>query len=81
MTQDEIQIATNLYACTMLPGTFDKRFVTDMYFRSKQQEPKPLSDKQNEILYRLVYKYRKQIPHTYEKYKNNIYCQPKPKEA
>ena len=81
MTQDEIIIATQLHSCTMLPGTFDKRFASDMYYRSKQEEPKPITDKQNEILYRLVYKYRKQIPHTYEMYKNNIYCQPKPKEA
>lgn len=75
MTADEINIATRLYNCSMLPGTFDKRFVADMYSRSKQQEPKPLSDKQNEILYRLVYKYRKQIPHTYQKYQNNPFCQ------
>ena len=81
MTADEINAAKQLYACTILPGTFDKRFVRDMWSRSFEQEPKPLSDKQHEILFRLVYKYRKQIPHTYEMYKTNPFCQAAPKTA
>lgn len=77
MTADEIKIARALYHCSMLPGTFDKRFIADMYSNSQKQMPKQLSDKQNEILFRLCYKYRNQIPNTYNEYKNNINCQKK----
>lgn len=74
MTADEIKIARALYHCSMLPGTFDKRFISNMHSNSKEQNPKPLSDKQNEILFRLCYKYRAQIPNTYNEYKNNVNC-------
>ena len=54
-----------------LPGSFDKRL--GMLLNSLNK----LKKKQNEQMYRLLYKYRRQIPEVYNKYKNNPFCSKK----
>lgn len=73
MTSDELFIITKLSACKFLPGTWAKRFVRDLSNASPEVK---LSEKQVEWLYRLVYRMRKSLPHTYSQYKNNKYCKP-----
>lgn len=75
MTLDQLEIIIGLHTCKFLPGSWDKRFVNDLYH--KKPDP-PLTDTQNEWLFRLLYKYRKQVPNLYLKYHNNPLCAKKP---
>lgn len=53
-TQTEIQILNKLLGCRYLPGTFDKKFPRDI-------DVKNISPLQKWWIYKLGYKYRKQI--------------------
>ncbi len=68
MTDQQKEIVTALYNCSMLPGSWNKRFV-----RTIVDKPE-LTDEQNEWIYRLLYTYRKQCSATYLKYKSNPFC-------
>lgn len=74
MTKDEIEICINLGKVSYLPASFDKRFGNSMHSLAINSPEKELSESQKEWIYRLVYKYRKQLPLTYEKYKSNPMC-------
>lgn len=74
--RDYDEIIRGLRNATMLSGSWDKRFTERMYF-SKQDYV--LTESQIEWLFRLLYKYRKQLPELYEKHKDNEYCKPKSK--
>lgn len=84
MTEDQLIIAVNLYdRCTMLPGSWDKRFAAEMYSLACLRVV-DLTPKQDEWLYRLLYKYRAQLPTIYKLYKNHKYCrrkEPREQEA
>jgi hypothetical protein len=58
VTDAQHQLIRALMGCTMRPGTWDKTFTHDL-----AQKPKTyaLSDRQDEFVRRLAYKYRKQI--------------------
>jgi len=68
MTQSQLIITTALAQVRYLPGSFDKRLGQGLY---KLPE---LTAKQDEWMYRLLYKYRKQMPGIYERYKDNPNC-------
>lgn len=74
MTPDQIFICYEFENITALPGSWDKRMMNNLNAMAKKYPKKELSESQNEWMYRLLYKYRKQIPGTYEKYKNNQLC-------
>lgn len=76
MTAEQNEIITALRTASMLPGIWDKKFIEKMYFSKRDFK---LSASQNEWLYRLLYKYRVQLPDMYEKYKDNEFCKQKPK--
>jgi hypothetical protein len=59
MTDDERAAVAGLWRCTFLPGSWDKRFARAL---AQRDASKPLSDKQRDWLWRLVWKYRRQIP-------------------
>lgn len=59
MTDIERAAVAGLWRCTFLPGTWDKRFSRAL---AKRDASKPLSEKQQEWLWKLVWKYRRQIP-------------------
>lgn len=48
----------HLQSATMLPGSFDKRFVADVW----QRAPSSLTPKQTAYARALVWKYRRQMP-------------------
>lgn len=73
MTQEQIEICRVLGGVNYLPGSFDKRLGKDLCAYSNI-EGKELSEKQNEWMFRLLYKYRKQLPNTYNKHKDNPLC-------
>lgn len=73
-------IAAALGTVRYLPATFDKRFGNSMAALAKHGSHKEITDFQKEWIYRLLYKYRKQLPKLYEKYKNNEFCNKKVKE-
>jgi hypothetical protein len=52
------QMLRHLQSATMLPGSFDKRFVADVW----QRAPAMLTPKQSAFVKRLVWKYRRQMP-------------------
>lgn len=74
MTNDQKYICIGLGTVRYLPGTFDKRLGNNLCALVSNNPEKELSDKQNEWMYRLLYKYRKQLPSIYERYKNNPLC-------
>ena len=71
MKNDEIEIATALSNVNVLPGTWDKKFMTAMSFTVSTSPNSELTDKQRFWLFRLCYKYRAQIPEVYMKYSLN----------
>jgi hypothetical protein len=79
MTPEQIEICLKFGNVRFLPGSFDKRFAYNVHAIASRTPDKQLSDSQNEWMFRLLYKYRKQLPVTYEKHKNNPMCGQKPK--
>lgn len=74
MTIDQQRICIALGTVSYLPASFDKRFGNNLCALAETQPDKELSEKQNEWMYRLLYKYRKQLPNTYARYKNHPLC-------
>lgn len=73
MTPEEIEdLADSVGQVKTLPATFDKRFTNMLWYRSKQEVKQPLSPSQIKWVFKLAYKYRRQIPATYEHYKFEI---------
>ena len=76
MTQEEKNICLALgNRVNILPGGFDKRFINNLFALAYNNPEQELTEKQREWLFRLVYKYRRQIADVYEKYKYNPFCQ------
>lgn len=73
MTTDEQKICLALGGVRYLPGTFDKRFGMNLYYEARNTQH--ISEKQREWCFRLLYKYRRQIPHLYSLHQNHPYCQ------
>jgi hypothetical protein len=74
MTQEQIDICTALGKVRYLPASFDKRFGNSLHSIAQNTPEKELTEKQNEWMYRLLYKYRKQLPNTYDRFKNHPMC-------
>jgi len=62
MTDREKYAATRLVSCTFLPGSYNKRFAMDIYWMAKSGIE--ATEKQIANLWRLVYRYRRQIKDT-----------------
>lgn len=78
MTREECEIAINLYRdVTFLPATWDKSFTRDMAAIATRTPTKEITEKQSEWLYRLLYKYRRQVPQVYKKYADHPNCKKK----
>ena len=77
MTDEQKEICERLGAVKYLPASFDKRLGQNLCGMAELTPGKELSEKQNEWMYRLLYKYRKQLPHTYNKYQSNEFCNKK----
>lgn len=72
MTNEQHEIIRQLHeGVTILPGTWDKRFIRSMFFSKPNYN---LSEGQNEWIFKLLYKYRKQIPGLYNIHKNHPLC-------
>ena len=74
MTEDQIEISIALGNLRYQPGSFDKRFGQNVSARALREPHKELTVGQNEWLYRILYKYRKQLPVVYAKHMNNPMC-------
>lgn len=74
MTPEQIEICLSFGHVTALPGSWDKRMMNNLNALASHNPEKELSEKQNEWMYRLLYKYRKQIPETFRKYNNHPFC-------
>lgn len=77
MTEDQKQICTALGKVSYLPASFDKRFGNNLHGIAQMTPEKELTEKQNEWMFRLLYKYRNQLPETYERHKLNPLCSQK----
>lgn len=62
MTPIEQRAIKVLYRCTFLPGSFDKKIVATWYGWLETQPGREMSEKGKRLLWKLVYKYRRQIP-------------------
>jgi hypothetical protein len=74
MTEDQKKICIGLGNVSYLPACFDKRFGNNLASIAQTEPEKELSEKQIEWMFRLLYKYRRQLPRTYEKHKGNPLC-------
>jgi hypothetical protein len=74
MTTEQIDICKWFNNIRFLPGGFDKRFATNLVNLAYKDPDKEITKKQNEWIYRILYKYRKQIPAIYNKYKDSEFC-------
>lgn len=72
MTPDQAHIINKLSTITRRAG-FDTVFI-DNLSRRKDIE---LTEKQDEFLYRVLYRYRDKLPHTYSQYKDHKFCRAK----
>ncbi len=72
MTDDEIRMALALGSCRFLPGSFDKHLANSLHLIAVTK--KEVTESQREWMYRLLYKYRKQLPGLYEKHKGHQHC-------
>ncbi|HEX2866526.1 MAG TPA: hypothetical protein VHO03_05770 [Ignavibacteriales bacterium] len=59
MTEEEKRAALTLSHCTFYPASWNKRFAHDMAFFAK--EDRPITENQRFWLWKLVYRYRRQI--------------------
>ena len=74
MTTDQIEICRAFERVTCLPGTWDKRMINSLISMAWMEKEIELTEKQNLWMFRLLYKYRKQIPNVYSKYMFNPLC-------
>ena len=74
MTTAEIEISISFNRVTFLPGSWDKRYARQWANQAESNPAYELTDKQSEWIYRLLYKYRRQLPDIYEKYKDHPLC-------
>lgn len=58
MSKDTYDLIQKLNSCTMLPGSWDKRFIRDLAAKPTDFQ---LTDRQEYHLKRLAYKYRRQL--------------------
>ena len=72
MTTDEQKICLALGTCRYLPGTFDKRLGNNLCSQASTNQL--ITESQKEWMYRLLYKYRKQLPHLYDLHKGHPHC-------
>ena len=63
MTDRGREAARALSACRFLPGSFDKRFAQSMAALAGKGDG-ALTEKQHRLLWKMVYRYRRQIPDT-----------------
>lgn len=74
MTEQEAHICKCLGNVTCLGG-FDKRFMNAVAVQATNKPESELSDKQKEWMFRLLYKYRRQLPNLYKRYQTHPHCQ------
>lgn len=74
MTEDQLEIVSHFENLRILPGTFDKRFITAMISHAKLTPNRVLTEKQNEWMFRLLFKYRRQLYKIYPKYHDHPLC-------
>lgn len=76
MTAEQREICIKLGNLRYLPGSWDKKFARNVY--GKAVDGKELTETQKEWIYRLLYKYRGQVPVLYQKHKGHPHCSRKP---
>jgi len=64
-------IIKQLSECSMLPGGWDKRFIKNL---ASLKPDADLTESQIEWIFRLLYKYRAQLPQLYKQHQNNPLC-------
>lgn len=74
MTEKEIHICKCLGSVTCLGG-FDKRFMRNISAQAENKPESELSEKQKEWIFRLLYKYRRQLPNLYQQFQTHPHCQ------
>ena len=77
MSEDEKVIIKALNDVVYLPGSWNKRFMSSMISLLRVSLGDELSIKQVEWVYRLLYRYRRQVPGVYERYKGHEFCNKK----
>jgi hypothetical protein len=74
MSEQEKEVIGALDRVTYLPGSWNKKFAGAMVSLMRTSPDKALSEKQGQWIYRLLYRYRRQVPEVYERYKDHPFC-------
>lgn len=72
MTTDEQKICLALANLRFLPSSFDKRLAQSLGAQASRSQL--ITEGQREWAYRLLYKYRNQLPGLYSLHKNHPHC-------
>lgn len=72
MTPQQATICKALAGLSYTPGSWDKRFANTIAIMARANGS--LSLKQNESMFRLLYKYRKELPELYTLHQKNPLC-------
>lgn len=78
MTPQQATICKALAEVSYTPGSWDKKFANSIGIMARANGS--LSLKQNESMFRLLYKYRKELPELYALHQNNPLCAYKTKQ-
>ncbi len=73
MTPEETEIGKAFSRITFLPGSYDKRFCKTVHWMAAAvnagvDSKNLLTDKQHELIYTMLHRYRRQIPDIHEKF-------------
>lgn len=79
MTNDEQTICKAIGTVRFLPGSWDKRFANNMAALAVSDPQVELSAGMKEWIYRILYKYRRQLPVVYNRFKDHPHCNQKSK--
>jgi hypothetical protein len=77
MTIEQVVICKALGSVRYSAGSFDKRFGNNLSGIAENDSARELTNSQNEWMFRLLYKYRNQLPALYERFKGVPDCSKK----
>lgn len=81
MTPEEVEISLAFDQVEFQMASWAKRFARDMNSVARQNPKFDLTPEQSEWIFRLLYRYRKQLPALYNKYQYHPLCNYKAKET
>ncbi len=74
MTEEQIYICRRFGGVKFLPGSWDKRIARYLHRISTEDPQKELSEKLADNIFRLLFRYRRQLPDLFKKFNDHPKC-------